>query len=159
MHTPYALVSYAAWIFILNFMVLGTWSVVKNVVHIVVHNVLIFVKTGFLRIFLGKTVSLIFMKFSGFVYHVKRYMCANFYYQMTLITCQNETLKMAFRNYWQTHFLNTSKTTSPALLTPWAGTAGILLLINSTPGSLGRKCCSVKKLKWAAGACQCPNFC
>ena len=42
--------------------------------------------TFFGKIYFEKTIKLIFMKFSGFVYHVKDYCCANFRDQQSLLT-------------------------------------------------------------------------
>ena len=38
-------------------------------------------------IYFEKTIQSIFMKFSGFVYHVKDYCCANFRNQQSFLTC------------------------------------------------------------------------
>ena len=43
-----------------------------------VHNSNFLNKWRFSIIYFEKTIQLIFMKFSGFVYHVKDYCCANF---------------------------------------------------------------------------------
>ena len=50
-------------------------------------------KTNFLEkwlfsiIYFEKTIQSIFMKFSGFVYYVKDYCCANFRNQQSFLTC------------------------------------------------------------------------
>ena len=50
-------------------------------------------KTNFLEkwlfsiIYFDKTIQSIFMKFTGFVYHVKDYCCANFLNQQNFLTC------------------------------------------------------------------------
>ena len=49
---------------------------------------LIFLKDGFFSIiYFEKTIQSIFMKFSGFVYHVKDYCCTNFRNQQSFLTC------------------------------------------------------------------------
>ena len=50
-----------------------------------VHNTF-FGKMAFSIIYFEKTIKSIFMKFSGFVYHVKDYCCANFRNQQSLLT-------------------------------------------------------------------------
>ena len=52
-----------------------------------VHNINFLEKWLFSIIYFEKTIRLIFMKFSGFVYHVKDYCCANFRNQQSFLTC------------------------------------------------------------------------
>ena len=52
-----------------------------------VHNNIFLEKWLFLIIYFEKTVQSIFMKFSGVVYHVKDYCCANFRNQQSFLTC------------------------------------------------------------------------
>ena len=51
-----------------------------------VHNTNILEKWLFLIIYRGKNIQSIFMKFSGFVYPVKDYCCANFRNQQSFLT-------------------------------------------------------------------------
>ena len=51
-----------------------------------VHNTNILKKWLFLIIYRGKNIQSIFMKFSGFVYPVKDYCCANFRNQQSFLT-------------------------------------------------------------------------
>ena len=52
-----------------------------------VHNTNFLEKWLFSIIYFEKTIQSIFMKFSGFVYHVKDYCCANFRNQQSFLTC------------------------------------------------------------------------
>ena len=52
-----------------------------------VHNTKFLEKWLFSIIYFEKTIQSIFMKFSGFVYHVKDYGCANFRTQQSFLTC------------------------------------------------------------------------
>ena len=52
-----------------------------------VHNTNFLEKWLFSIIYFEKTIQSIFMKFSGFVYHVKDYCCANFCNQQSFLTC------------------------------------------------------------------------
>ena len=52
-----------------------------------VHNTNFLEKWLFSIIYFEKTILSIFMKFSGFVYHVKDYCCANFRNQQIFLTC------------------------------------------------------------------------
>ena len=52
-----------------------------------VHNTNFLKKWLFLIIYFEKTIQSIFMKFSGFDYHVKDYCCANFRNQQSFLTC------------------------------------------------------------------------
>ena len=52
-----------------------------------VHNTNFLEKWLFSIIYFEKTIQSIFMKFSGFVYHVKDYCCANFRNQHSFLTC------------------------------------------------------------------------
>ena len=52
-----------------------------------VHNTIFLEKWLFSIIYFEKTIQSIFMKFSGFVYHVKDYCCANFCNQQSFLTC------------------------------------------------------------------------
>ena len=52
-----------------------------------VHNTNFLEKWLFSIIYFEKTIQSIFMKFSGFVYHVKDYYCANFRNQQSFLTC------------------------------------------------------------------------
>ena len=52
-----------------------------------VHNTIFLEKWLFSIIYFEKTIQSIFMKFSGFVYHVKDYCCANFRNQQSFFTC------------------------------------------------------------------------
>ena len=52
-----------------------------------VHNNNFLEKWLFLIIYFEKTIQSIFMTFSGFVYHVKDYCCANFRDQQSFLTC------------------------------------------------------------------------
>ena len=52
-----------------------------------VHNTNFLKKWLFSIIYFEKTIQSIFMKFSGFVYHVKDYCCANFRNQQSFLTC------------------------------------------------------------------------
>ena len=52
-----------------------------------VHNTNFLEKWLFSIIYFEKTIQSIFMKFSGFVYHVKDYCCANFRNQRSFLTC------------------------------------------------------------------------
>ena len=52
-----------------------------------VHNTNFLEKWLFSIIYFEKTIQSIFMKFSGFVYHVKNYCCANFRNQQSFLTC------------------------------------------------------------------------
>ena len=51
-----------------------------------VHNTNFLEKWLFSIIYFEKTIEPIFMKFSGFVYHVKDYCCANFRNQQSFLT-------------------------------------------------------------------------
>ena len=51
-----------------------------------VHNTNFLEKWLFSIIYFEKTIQSIFMKFSGFVYHVKDYCCANFRNQKNFLT-------------------------------------------------------------------------
>ena len=52
-----------------------------------VHNTNFLEKWLFSIIYFEKTIQSIFMKLSGFVYHVKDYCCANFRDQQSFLTC------------------------------------------------------------------------
>ena len=52
-----------------------------------VHNTNFLEKWLFSIIYFEKTIQSIFMKFAGFVYHVKDYCCANFRNQQSYLTC------------------------------------------------------------------------
>ena len=52
-----------------------------------VHNTKFLEKWLFSIIYFENTIQSIFMKFSGFVYHVKDYGCANFRNQQSFLTC------------------------------------------------------------------------
>ena len=52
-----------------------------------VHHTNILEKWLFSIIYFEKTIQSIFMKFSGFVNHVKDYCCANFRNQQSFLTC------------------------------------------------------------------------
>ena len=52
-----------------------------------VHNTNFLKKWLFSIIYFEKTIQSMFMKFSGFVYHVKDYCCANFRNQQSFLTC------------------------------------------------------------------------
>ena len=52
-----------------------------------VHNTNFLEKWLFSIIYFEKTIQSIFMKFSGFVYHVKDYCCENFCNQQSFLTC------------------------------------------------------------------------
>ena len=52
-----------------------------------VHNTNFLEKWLFSIIYFEKTIQSIFMKFSGFVYHVKDYCSANFRNQQSFLTC------------------------------------------------------------------------
>ena len=52
-----------------------------------VHNTNFLEKWLFSIIYFEKTIQSIFMKFSGFVFHVKDYCCANFRNQQSFLTC------------------------------------------------------------------------
>ena len=52
-----------------------------------VHNTNFLEKWLFSIIYFEKTIQSIFMKFSGFVYHVKDYCCANCCNQQSFLTC------------------------------------------------------------------------
>ena len=52
-----------------------------------VHNTNFLEKWLFSIIYFEKTIQSIFMKFSGFVYYVKDYCCANFCNQQSFLTC------------------------------------------------------------------------
>ena len=52
-----------------------------------VHNTNFLEKWLFSIIYFEKTIQSIFTKFSGFVYHVKDYCCANFRNQQSFLTC------------------------------------------------------------------------
>ena len=52
-----------------------------------VHNTNFLEKWLFSIIYFEKTIQSIFMKFSGFVYYVKDYCCANFRNQQSFLTC------------------------------------------------------------------------
>ena len=52
-----------------------------------VHNTNFLEKWLFSIIYFEKTIQSIFMKFSGFVYHVKDYCCVNFRNQQSFLTC------------------------------------------------------------------------
>ena len=52
-----------------------------------VHNTNFLEKWLFSIIYFEKTIQSIFIKFSGFVYHVKDYCCANFCNQQSFLTC------------------------------------------------------------------------
>ena len=52
-----------------------------------VHNTNFLEKWLFSIIYFEKTIQSIFMNFSGFVYHVKDYCCANFRNQQSFLTC------------------------------------------------------------------------
>ena len=51
------------------------------------HNTNFLEKWLFSIIYFEKTIQSIFMKFSGFIYHVKDYCCANFCNQQSFLTC------------------------------------------------------------------------
>ena len=51
------------------------------------HNTNFLGKWLFSIIYFEKIIQSIFMKFSGFVYHVKDYYCANFRNQQSFLTC------------------------------------------------------------------------
>ena len=52
-----------------------------------VHNTNFLEKWLFSIIYFEKTIKSIFMKFSGFVYRVKKYCCTNFRNQQSFLTC------------------------------------------------------------------------
>ena len=52
-----------------------------------VHNTNFLEKWLFSIIYFEKTIQSIFMKFSGFIYYVKDYCCANFCNQQSFLTC------------------------------------------------------------------------
>ena len=52
-----------------------------------VHNINVLETSLFSIIYFEKTIQSIFMKFSGFVYHVTDYCCANFRDQQSFLTC------------------------------------------------------------------------
>ena len=71
------------------------------VVVVVVHNTIFLEKWLFSIIYFEKTIQSIFMKFSGFVYHVKDYCCANFRNQQSFLTCLKQNSKIAiFANHY-----------------------------------------------------------
>ena len=66
-----------------------------------VHNINFLEKWLFSIIYFEKTIKLIFMKFSGFVYHVKDYCCANFSNQLSFSTCLKKNSKITiFANHY-----------------------------------------------------------
>ena len=116
----YFKVSHSVSIFIISCLVLSG-SVTQKVV--VGHNLEICNNRLFLPIFPEKTVSPIFMKFSGIVDHVERSLCANFCDQQTLITClildlKNHDFSKLLLSYTEgagKHTFHVLETTSPAL--------------------------------------------
>ena len=52
-----------------------------------VHNTNFLEKWLFSIIYFEKTIQSIFMKFSGFVYHVQDYCCTNYRNQQSFLTC------------------------------------------------------------------------